>query len=187
MTTSRRPRRPNADPKRVARVLAYLNRRRERHTEERLAEAWASFPDELLPTDFEKVLSGEAPQSLVRALFGQWVDAIARAPIPPKRDDNNPKEHAITPAEHAFWLKALRSVAERADPGTALRLKIGHNRPRREAHILAARDVWWLVHRKDMRPGTAIALVAERRHLSKQDIRNACSEHRADLDVLFAR
>jgi hypothetical protein len=158
-------------------VRSYLNRRAERHTVEKLAEAWASFPDELLPTAFEKVSTGEAEPPLVRALLGQWADTLVHQPCPP----------GVSEAEHRFWLDALRAIAEGADANKALHLKIGHRRPGKERDLLAARDAWWLIHHDNVAAEQAFATVAGPLAVTPERVQDLYYQYRAALDTYFSR
>ena len=162
---------------REARVLAYLNMRAEKQTEERLAEAWATFPDELLPTALEKMRTGEAKPALVRAKLSQWIDAISRLPPPP----------GMEPREHQFWINALRQISDGRDidPAVALRLKIGHRRPAKERDLLAARDAWWQIHCENVPPEQAFAKVARPLAVTPKHVRDLYYKNRAALATFF--
>lgn len=169
---------------REARVLAYLNVRAERHTEEKLAEAWATFPDELLPTSLEKLYSGEARPPLVRAILGQWVDTIARLPPPPGMPESE-RDYWIAQRDH--WVAAFRKVAEGIDANKALGLQIDHRRPAKERHLLAARDAWWLIHREKLPAAQAFTRVAKPMAISPERVRDLYYQYRDALEDYFSR
>lgn len=168
---------------REARVLAYLNVRAERHTEEKLVAYWSRFsywapnPNALLPTAFEKLESGEASQALARTLLGQWIDAVTRAPPPPGVDER----------EHHFWIAAIRRIVEGADPSLALRFKIGHRRPGKERDMRAAANAWWLIHRENAPTEQAFVMVARPLAVTPKHVRDLYYKHRANLTAYFSR
>ncbi|WP_321964192.1 hypothetical protein [Paraburkholderia sp. J7] len=175
---------------RETRVLAYLNVRAERHTEEKLAVYWSKFPywaptpNALLPTTSEKLESGEASPALVREMLGQWIGTVAGLPPPPGIPESQ-RDYWIAQRDH--WVTAFRKIAKGAEPSMALRLKIGHRRPGKERDMLAARDAWWLIHRENVPAEQAFAMVARPLAVKPKHIRDLYYEHRDDLAAYFSR
>ncbi|MEM5326857.1 hypothetical protein VSR34_09650 [Paraburkholderia sp. JHI2823] len=175
---------------REARVLAYLNVRAERHTEERLAEYWSRFPywaprpNALLPTPLEKLKSGEADPPLVRAALGEWVDTIDQLPPPPGVPESE-RDYWIAQRDH--WVAALRKIEEGIDANKALGLEVGHRRPGKERDLIAARDAWWLIHRENVSAKEAFAMVAKPLAISPVRVRDLYYEHRDALEDHFSR